>query len=323
MVEVLGSVLGDGLAALAREELLHLLRQLLKLRNSLIIFFLFHRAERLAKGKADHVEHRELRGVGLRRRDGDLGPSPGVEHVVRFARDGRTDHIDDGKDVATALFRLAQRGHGVERFARLGDHDNERLVVHDGVAVAELGREHDLDIAAQQVLEVILADHADMVRRSAGDDKDAGKFAHLLDRELEIVEDDLAVLDARGDGAAQRLGLLHDLLEHEVLVASLFRGGNLPVDGEVLLFDSLPERVVDLDAVARQHGDLAVLHIRDIARVLDDGRHVGGEEVAALAVAEQQRRVLARGDDAVGAVGAEHTERVCALDAAQHTAHGL
>ncbi len=162
-----------------------------------------------------------------------------------------------------------------------------------------------------------------MVRRSAGDDKDAGKFAHLLDRELEIVEDDLAVLDARGDGAAQRLGLLHDLLEHEVLVAALFRGGDLPIDGEVLLFDLLLQRVVDLDAVARQHGDLAVFHVRDVARVLDDGRHVGGEEVAALAVAEQQRRVLARGDDAVGAVGAEHPERIRALDAAQHAAHSL
>ena len=91
----------------------------------------------------------------------------------------------------------------------------------------------------------------------------------------------------------------------------------------MLLFDLLLQRVVDLDAVARQHGDLAVFHVGHVARVLDDGRHVGGEEVATLAVAEQQRRVLARGDDAVGAVGAEHTEGVRALDAAQHAAHGL
>ena len=57
--------------------------------------------------------------------------------------------------------------------------------------------------------------------------------------------------------------------------------------------------------------------------MLDDGRHVGGEEIAALAVAEQQRRVLARGDDAVRTVGTEHAERVSALDAAQYAAHGL
>ena len=91
----------------------------------------------------------------------------------------------------------------------------------------------------------------------------------------------------------------------------------------MLLFDLLLQRVVDLNALARQHGDLTVLHVRDVARVLDNGRHVGGEEVAALAVAEQQRRVLARGDDAVRAVGAEHTEGVRTLDAAQHAAHGL
>ena len=173
------------------------------------------------------------------------------------------------------------------------------------------------------MLKIVLADHADMVRRAAGHNENAGKFTHLLNGELEIVEDDPAVLDAWGDRAAQRLGLLHDLLEHEVLVAALFRGGDLPVDGKVLLFDLLLQRVVDLDALARQHGDLAVFHVGDVARVLDDGRHVGGEEVAALAVAEQQRRVLARGDDAVRAVGAEHTEGVGTLDAAQHAAHGL
>ena len=139
VVEILGSVLGDGLAALAREELLHLLRQLLKLCDRLVVLLLFHRAERLAKRKADHVEHCELRGVGLRRRDGDLRAGPGVEHIVRLARDGRADHVDDGEDVRAALFRLAQRRHGVERFARLADDDDKRSVVYNRVAVPELG----------------------------------------------------------------------------------------------------------------------------------------------------------------------------------------
>ena len=323
MIEILRGILRNVLAALACEELLHLLGQLLKLCDRLVVLLLFHRAEYLAEGKADHIKHGKLRGVGLGRRNGDLGAGPGIEHIVRLARDRRANHVDDGEDIGAALFRLAQRGHGIERLARLGDDNDERLIVHDGVAVAEFGREHDLDIAAQQMLEIVLADHADMIRRAAGHNENAGKFAHFLDRELEIVEDNPAVLDARGDRAAQRLGLLHDLLEHKVLIAALFRGGNLPVDGKVLLFDLLLECVVDLDALARQHGDLAVLHVGDVARVLDDSRHVGGEEIAALAVAEQQRRVLARGDDAVGAVGAEHAERVSALDAAQHAAHGL
>ena len=88
-------------------------------------------------------------------------------------------------------------------------------------------------------------------------------------------------------------------------------------------FSTFCSRAVDRDAVARQHGDLAVFHIGHVARVFDDGRHVRGEEIAVLAVAEQQRRVLARGDDAVGAVGAEHAEGIRALDAAQHAAHRL
>ena len=122
---------------------------------------------------------------------------------------------------------------------------------------------------------------------------------------------------------AQGVGLLHDLLEHEVRIAALLRRADLPLDVVMLLFNGLLHGVVELDAAAGEHGDLAVVHIHHVARVPDDGGRIAREEAAALAEAEQQRRVLARGDDAVGTIGAEHTERVGALDAAQHAAHGL
>ena len=153
-----------------------------------------------------------------------------------------------------------------------------------------------------------------MVRRAAGDDLDAVIAA---DVQLQAVEDDLAVFDARQDGAAQGLGLLHDLLEHEVLVAALFRGGDLPVDVVVFLFDGQLHGVEELDAVAAEDGDLAVLHVDDVTGVFDQRRHVGGDEILALAEAEQQRRVLARGVDMIRIVRAEDAEGVRALDPVQ------
>ena len=317
MVEILGSVLGDGLAALAREELLHLLRQLLKLCDRLVVLLLFHRAERLAKRKADHVEHCELRRIGLCRRNGDLGARLGVEHVIRLTRDGRADHVDDGEDVAAALFRLAQRGHGIERFARLGDDNDKGLIVHDGVAVAEFGREHDLDIAAQQMLEIVLADHADMIRRAAGHNENAGKFTHLLNGELEIVEDDPAVLDARGDRAAQRLGLLHDLLEHEVLVAALLGSLDVPRDAGDGLLHGLSGAVKDGITVGTHLGELTVVEIDHIFRVRHERRHVGGEEVLTRADADDQRAAVAREEHLVRAIGAQDADRIAALQTAK------
>ena len=153
-----------------------------------------------------------------------------------------------------------------------------------------------------------------MIRRAAGDDLDAVVAAAV---EHQSVEDDRAVLDAGQDRPAQRLGLLHDLLEHEMLVAALFRGGDLPVDVMVLLFDGQFHRVIDLHAVAAQNGDLAVIHVHNVARVLDKRRHVGGDEVLALAEADEQRCVLTRGINVVGIVRAEDAERIRALDPVQ------
>ena len=138
-----------------------------------------------------------------------------------------------------------------------------------------------------------------MIRRAAGDDLDAVVAAAV---EHQSVEDDRAVLDAGQDCPAQGLRLLHDLLEHEMLVAALFRGGDLPVDVMVLLFDGQLHRVIDL---------------HNVARVLDKRRHVGGDEVLALAEADEQRRVLARGIDVVGIVRAEDAKRIRALDPVQ------
>ena len=154
-----------------------------------------------------------------------------------------------------------------------------------------------------------------MQRRAAGDHVDLFDLRRV---ERQALKDDTALVDARADRAAQRLRLLHDLLEHEVLIAALFCRRDLPVDVVVFLFDGLLHRVVDLNAVAREDGDLAVFHVDHVARVLHERCHVGGKEILALAEAEQQRRVLARGIEPVRLVGADDAEGVCALDAVQH-----
>ena len=84
-------------------------------------------------------------------------------------------------------------------------------------------------------------------------------------RQAQIVQHHPAVPDPGGDGLADGLRLLHDLLEHEVGVAALFRGGNVPVDVAVGLIDGVSiSSLKTLTPSARQHGDLAVLHVNDI-----------------------------------------------------------
>ena len=316
VIEIDGRVVLDLLAV--GEHALHLLRQGLGLRDQAVVFRLRDRAAHAGEVDAEQVQHHQLGGVRLRRGHGDLGTGPGVEHVVGFAGDGAAHHVHDGQNPRSARFGFAQRRHGVERLARLADDDGERRPVHDGVAVAEFGRERHLHGDARELFQVVFADHTDVIRRAARDDRELLKVPQLLVRDLQTLKDDPAVLQARTDGAAHGLRLLHDLLEHKVRIAALLRGGDLPVDVVVLLDDGQLHCVEHGDAAARQNGDLAVLHVADVARVLDERGHVGGDEAAAVAVAQQQRRVLSCGVDAVGRVGAEDAERVRALDAVQY-----
>lgn len=55
----------------------------------------------------------------------------------------------------------------------------------------------------------------------------------------------------------------------------------------------------------------------------DERGDVGGEEVLALADADDQRRVAAGGDDAVGGVGVHGEQRERAVEAAADRAHGV
>ena len=192
------------------------------------------------------------------------------------------------------------------------------MAVYDRVAVPELRGENRLDRDARQLLDRIFSEHAHVIRRPAGDDHDAADVLNCLAAKDKVAKVDASVFDARGDRAAQRLGLFHDLLEHEVRVSALFRRGNFPVDVVVLLFNRKLHRVIDLNGVPCQNGDLAVFHVRNVSRVLDERRHVGGDEVAAVAVAKQQRRVLSRRIQPLRIVCADDAEGVRALDAVQH-----
>jgi hypothetical protein len=80
-----------------------------------------------------------------------------------------------------------------------------------------------------------------------------------------------------------RGGLLEDLLEHEVRVAAALDLREIPVDALTGLSCSAESRSRMLVAVAREHGDFAIVEVDHLARVREDGRGVGGEVVLAVA----------------------------------------
>ncbi len=142
--------------------------------------------------------------------------------------------------------------------------------------------------------------------------------------ELGLAEvDAVAARGAVGDGLGDGVGLLVDLLEHERLVAALLGGRLVPVDARDLPLDRRAVGRDELHAAGGQDDDLLVLDELHVARVREEGRDRGAEELLAVAAADDERALLARADERARLVGGHRDERVVTLELGVGGADGL
>ena len=57
-----------------------------------------------------------------------------------------------------------------------------------------------------------------------------------------------------------------------------------------------------------RYSDLPIVHVHHVPGVLDDSRHVGGDEVAVLTVADDEGAVLPGGNEGVGVIRTDDAE---------------
>ena len=226
---------------------------------------------------------------------------------------------------APLLLRLLHAGDRVGGLARLRDADDERALVDDRIAVAVLGAVVDFDRNARGILEQELADQSRVPRRAAGDDVDLLDLRPLVGRELQVVEEDLARLleHAAGEGVAHGARLLVDLLEHVVPVAFLLGHHGIPQNLLRLALDLLVLLIEQRDVLLIDDGVFAILEIDDVARVGEERRDVGGDDVFVFAEADDERRALLGGDDRARLVAVDHHQRVVAFELLERLADGV
>ena len=171
-------------------------------------------------------------GERLRGRHADLGPGVHVDDAVADARGLAADDVDDRRHVRALVPPLLHRRQGIHRLARLGDGQHQGVGVDHGVAVAELGRILDADGQARQLLEHERAHQLRVAGRAARDADHLRQRLRLLSRQRHLFQVNLAAaqVDAPADGVGERVGLLVDLLLHEVLVRTLGRRNGVPGD---------------------------------------------------------------------------------------------
>src|SRR5580700_9192544 len=122
-----------------------------------------------------------------------------------------------------------------------------------------------------------------------------------------------------GEGVANHFRLLMDLLGHEMPVIALVHEEGRCRGAQNCAFNLAALRITDLCALAREHGGVAILKIRDGIREGSKRNGVRAEKHFAFAITYGQWRALARPDQKVFLALEQEGERKCAPQARQRS----
>ena len=90
----------------------------------------------------------------------------------------------------------------------------------------------------------------------------------LIIRHTKFFDHNLIILDTWTDRILDRLRLLVDLLEHEMLISVLLCRIDIPIDMLRLLLDCLSIDIEEFNLIFRQTGNLAIFNEINISCVL-------------------------------------------------------
>ena len=273
-----------------------------------------------------HREYRYLSREGFGRSHADLRPYVDVSAGIGSPGDRRADHVADAIDERTVLLGQLDSGQRVGRFARLRYGDHDVVGINHRIAVTELRSVFHFDRNAAEILDQVLPDERCVPRGAASHEDDAPGVEKPLSVVHDARQDHVVRLgvDPAPNAVHDGLGLLEDLLEHEVRIAALFELG----DAELQLLDvDLALLVVeryDLQRVVAIHDHyLAVIDIDDLVRIFHDRRRVRCQEKLLVADTDDHRAAAACRDDLILVALLHYGDSVCADHLLQCLLDGL
>ena len=247
------------------------------------------RALHLGEIERQQVAGHELGQEALGRGDADLRAGVGVHHRIGLPRDGRAVGVADRQHPGALGAGVPHRLQGVCGLAGLADRHHQGVAGQDRVAVAELRGQLDLDRDPGPVLDGVLRDHAGIERRPTRHDDDLVDVAQFLLREPHLVELQrrrLAVRRPSSESATAR-GCSKISLRMNQSKPSFSAADRSQSTWIAAALARRTVEVGDLDRVPGDRHDLVLAELERLAGVLDEGGHVGAEEVLTLARARR------------------------------------
>ena len=141
-----------------------------------------------------------------------------------------------------------------------------------------------------------------MVRRPTSNNEHFLHFTELILGQPLLVENNPPILQVSRECVADSARLLIDLLLHEGVIAALFSGRQIPVNGEGLAFLLVTKKVREGVAIFRDGHRSVLPDLHCLVRVLNERGNVGTQEHFVLADANNQRRRPSGSNNAIRVV---------------------
>ena len=236
-----------------------------------------------------HIHGNQLGTVGLGCRYGNLRPGQRIQCMFRLPGNRGADHIDHCQGHRPAFLCHAQGCQAVRGFPALADYNHQGIRRHGNTAVPVFGCQFHTHRNLCQVLNHILGRHTHMPCGTAGYNIDPVDTLQVLIRQSGRIQRDPPVLYQAVQRIPHGLGLLMNLLEHEMLIAVLLCCCRVPGDLRQRQLHLIPVQVVELYFPGRDPAHLQVVDIINVPCILQDRRHIRRQERLALRRPDDQR----------------------------------
>src|SRR6267143_6806541 len=146
-----------------------------------------------------------------------------IDPSLRFAGYPTPDNIADPQNGCALFLGFAEGGKRIGSLAALADHEHDILGADDGVPVTELGGIINFHRNPRELFDHIFPGESGMPGSSAGCNDDPRRVKQLIKNRLQPPElrSTFVHLQSSAQGIGDRLRLLVDLLEQEMLIAAL------------------------------------------------------------------------------------------------------
>ena len=267
--------------------------------------------KRPAHMQPQQIHTGQLRRIGLGGRDRNLRSCPCVKYIIRLSCDRAADHIDHAEHPRALRLGCPQRRQRIQCFTGLTDRNEQRPIIDQRIAVAELRSDIDLDRDLREPFDDIFADQTRVISRTARHDIDAANPCQILLCQRNPVQANLAGrIQPAADRLADCLRLLIDLLEHEMRIALFFGGIHIPGHMKNLAMHRFSLLVENLDFVRRDDNHFPVFNQVDFLAVFEQRRNIRSDEIFAITDARDQRCVLADCYDLIRVLAGNDCDRI-------------